>query len=111
VYLLLLLLLQVTVLARLLFNAMSYPLSFPDPAGKALLRLERTPSAPFIYTLHFLGAETPDNRLTHNFLSALLLALKHVEKEWDGLGDQQLGGAALITTGQIEEKSKVYSNG
>ncbi|UZJ55461.1 hypothetical protein CBS101457_004781 [Exobasidium rhododendri] len=90
---------------------MSYPLSFASSAGKALLRLQRTPTAPYIYSLHFLGAETPDNRLTHQFLGAFLSALKHVEKEWDGLGDEQLKGAALISTGQTDEKSKFYSNG
>lgn len=87
----------------------SYPIAFP--ADSAVLRLERTSSSPYIYTLHFLGAETPDNRLTHRFLGAILDALKHVEKEWDGLDDGQRGGAALITTGQTEEKSKFYSNG
>lgn len=88
---------------------MSYPITFPK--DKALLRLERTASSPYIYTLHFLGAETPDNRLTHKFLEGILSALKHVEKEWDGLGDDQKKGAALITTGQTDEKAKFYSNG
>lgn len=96
-------------LNRLYATMSSYPLTFPS--SKALVRLERTSSSPFIYTLHFLGAETPDNRLTHNFLESLLSAFQHVEKEWDGLDEQQKKGAALITTGQIEEKSKFYSNG
>jgi enoyl-CoA hydratase/carnithine racemase len=87
----------------------SYPKSFPE--GKALIRLERSDSSPYIYTVHFLGAETPDNRLTHDFLSSLLAALKHVEKEWDNLDDLQKKGAALITTGQTDEKAKFYSNG
>ena len=90
---------------------MSYPISFPSE-GKALLKLDKTSSSPYIYTLHFLGAHTPDNRLTHAFLEAILAALKHVEKEWDNLpNEEQKKGAALITTGQADEKAKFYSNG
>lgn len=87
-------------------------LNFPSQ-GKALVTLERTPSTPIIYTIRFLGAETPDNRLTHNFLGALLQALEHVEQEWDRtLSDEEKkGGAALVTTGQVDEKAKFYSNG
>lgn len=88
---------------------MSYPISFPE--DKPLLRLERPSSSPYIYTIHFLGTESPDNRLTHAFLGALLNALKHVEKEWDSLDEGQKKGAALITTGQTDEKAKFYSNG
>lgn len=87
----------------------SYPLSFP--ADKGLIRLERTPSSPYIYTIYFLGVETVDNRLSHNFIGALLAALQHVEKEWDNLDAEQKGGAALITTAQVDEKNKFYSNG
>jgi enoyl-CoA hydratase/carnithine racemase len=89
---------------------MSYPLSFPS--DKALLRLERTDSFPRLYTIHFLGAETPDNRLTHKFLEALLSALQHVEKEWNNMSNEdQQKGAALLTTGSTDAKSKFYSNG
>lgn len=87
---------------------MSYPVSFP--ADKPLMRLERIQTSPNIYVLHFLGAETPDNRLTVPFLEQLMKALEHVEKAWDDQEDQKTG-AALITTGETQAKSKFYSNG
>ncbi|PWN92692.1 ClpP/crotonase [Acaromyces ingoldii] len=86
--------------------------NFPKD-GKALLTLERSSSSPIIYTVTFTGGETPDNRLTHKFLDAILAALEHVEQEWDRtLSDEEKkGGAALVTTGQIVEGAKFYSNG
>lgn len=86
--------------------------NFPKD-GKALLTLERSSSSPIIYTVTFTGGETPDNRLTHKFLDAILAALEHVEHEWDRTlsDDEKKGGAALVTTGQIVEGAKFYSNG
>lgn len=90
----------------------SYPITFPKD-GKALVKLEKL-SAPKtgapIYVLHFLGAHTPDNRLTSAFLSAILQTLEHVEKAWDDQDEQKIG-AALVTTAQVEATSKFYSNG
>jgi enoyl-CoA hydratase/carnithine racemase len=89
--------------------------SFPS-SGKALLTLEEHSQSPRIYILRFLGAHTPDNRLTRDFLTALNEALVHVWQQWDSIAGEEAGaqGAALITTGVVDESNKsnkFYSNG
>lgn len=72
---------------------------------------------PGLFVLTFTGGETKDNRLTAHFLTGYLEALDYVQGKWDdisnGNNDQcdASKGAALITTGQVEEGSKFFSNG
>lgn len=90
----------------------SYTKSFPSDSD-ALARVEFDGESR-IFILTMLGAETPDNRLTHRFIGeALVPALLHVESEWSemlssGTSDQ---GAALITTGGTDPSAKIFSNG
>lgn len=119
------------------FDPASYPLSFKsgvDPVDVDLVQVSlasqisssepsaKAPEAPiFIVTL--LGAQTPDNRLTPQFLSALLSALEHVESVWDSREGTALesNGSAVVLTGlnrltvsstQKDNKGlKFFSNG
>lgn len=65
-----------------------------------------------IWTLHFLGQETQDHRLTHSMIQqGLLPALRDVRRQWDEwrkAKDTELG-AALVTTAPLD--SKIFSNG
>ncbi|EPQ26962.1 uncharacterized protein PFL1_05597 [Pseudozyma flocculosa PF-1] len=91
--------------------AESYSRNFPT--DRPLVRLDFD-GASSIWTLHFLAADTPDNRLNHNFINnGLLPALSFVEAEWDTMTNSgnAAQGAALITTGQTHDKAKIYSNG
>jgi enoyl-CoA hydratase/carnithine racemase len=90
-------------------SSASYPVGFPS-SDKAFVRLERVSQSPDIFVIRMLQVDTPDNRLTPQFLSAYLQALDHVEKVWNDL-DNQKPGAALITTGMTEDSSKFFSNG
>lgn len=95
------------------FSAMPSSYTRDFPSSSPVVRLDFDGSSQ-LYVLHFLGAETPDNRLSHKFiLDGLLPALEHVENEWDALVDSgdAATGAALITTGATDEKAKIYSNG
>ncbi|KAN0059827.1 hypothetical protein ACQY0O_008401 [Thecaphora frezii] len=92
---------------------MSESYSRQFPADKPLVRLDFDASTQ-IWTLFLLAAETPDNRLTHNLIgNGLFPALNFVEAEWEKMLDsgRSSKGAALITTCQIDEKTKIFSNG
>lgn len=92
---------------------MSKITSFPA-SGKALIQVEEISATPRLYVLTYLAVETPDNRLTRNFLTLLLEALNWVESQWENIVGEEEGskGAALITTSVVEGKnSKIYSNG
>lgn len=89
-------------------QAMSSPTNFPS-SGRALVTV--TEPKPSIFVLAYLGAQTPDNRLTPEFLTAVLEALNFVEKKWEdiSMGDNVGDGAALISTAALD--SKIFSNG
>lgn len=97
-----------------------YPLGFKstlpsssssDPDLVSLAVTKHETEAP-IFVLTLLSAQTPDNRLTPQFLSALLAALNHVEDAWDSVLSATTHGAALVITGTISGKtSKFFSNG
>ncbi|CEH16130.1 3-HYDROXYACYL-COA DEHYDRATASE 1 [Ceraceosorus bombacis] len=89
--------------------------NFPS-SGKALVSIETISQTPRIWVLHMLAAETPDNRLTRNFLTALASALDHVQSQWESIAGEEAAskGAALISTGVLDEKNKssrFFSNG
>lgn len=89
-------------------QAMSSSTNFPS-SGTALVTV--TEPKPSIFVLAYLGAQTPDNRLTPQFLTAVLEALNFVEKKWEdiSMGDNVADGAALISTAALD--SKIFSNG
>ncbi|WFD36962.1 hypothetical protein MCUN1_003854 [Malassezia cuniculi] len=65
-----------------------------------------------IWVLTFLGEQTKDNRLTHEFiLEGIIPALQHVRQQWKAWvdADDVREGTALVTTAQTD--SKIYSNG
>lgn len=73
--------------------------------------MELSEPKPSIFQITYLGAQTPDNRLTPEFLGAILEALNAVEKKWEdiSMGDNASEGAALVTTAALN--SKFFSNG
>ncbi|GAC75192.1 hypothetical protein PANT_14d00079 [Moesziomyces antarcticus T-34] len=90
----------------------SYTQSFPSDSD-ALVKLSFDGESR-IFTLTMLGAETPDNRLTHRLLGeGLLPAITHVEGKWNAMLDsgESDQGAALITTGGTDAGAKIFSNG
>ena len=65
-----------------------------------------------IWTLQFLGQETPDHRLTHAMIQqGLLPALRDVRRQWEQwvAAHAMEPGAALVTTAPVD--SKFFSNG
>ncbi|CAO1634383.1 unnamed protein product [Parajaminaea phylloscopi] len=100
------------------FEEKRYPLGFkstvPGPASdQDLVRVDyrKEGNAP-IFVLTFLSAQTPDNRLTPQFLTAVASALDHVEAQWDDTFSSEPNGAGLVLTGLIEgSHSKFFSNG
>lgn len=101
-------------------NPQEYPRGFQSQvAGSSsahdLVRLELAYSASTtapVFVLKLLSAQTPDNRLTPQLLTALLAALQHVEDTWDSILSSTTHGAALVITGTTEGKtSKFFSNG
>ncbi|PKI82474.1 hypothetical protein MVES1_003440 [Malassezia vespertilionis] len=65
-----------------------------------------------IWIMYFMGEQTPDNRLTHEFLvEGISPALQDVRKQWEKWVDEDDTdmGAALVTTSLLE--NKIYSNG
>lgn len=111
------------------FDPSTYPLGFKStvaPVENDLIQvsLAEQPSTPapiFIVTL--LSVQTVDNRLTPQFLSALLAALEHIESVWDSREGTPLeaNGAGVVLTGlnrisvpstQKDNKgTKFFSNG
>lgn len=106
--------------AAMSLDTSRYPLGFKstllsssssDPDLVSLAVTKHETEAP-IFVLTLLSAQTPDNRLTPQFLSALLAALNHVEDAWDSVLSATTHGAALVVTGTISGKtSKFFSNG
>lgn len=95
-----------------------YPLGFKstvpgstdDLVSLSLTHHSSTPAPIFVLTL--LSAQTPDNRLTPQFLTALHSALKHVEEVWDNVLSSTPHGAGLVITGTLQGKTaKFFSNG
>lgn len=107
------------------FDAARYPLGFKslvEPMDKDLVSVSLASdssdaSGPTIFHITLLAAQTPDNRLTPQFLTALLAALEHVESQWDDVlsGDAERGskqGAALVLSSVTQgPSSKFFSNG
>ena len=65
-----------------------------------------------VWVLHMLAQETPDNRLTHSFIShGMLPALRDVRAQWKAWvrSDNTADGAALVTAAPMD--SKIFSNG
>lgn len=90
----------------------SYTKHFPSESD-ALTRLDFDGTSR-VWVLTFLGKDTPDNRLSHNFINnGLLPALDFVEQQWESMvnNSQNDLGAALITTGGVDASAKIYSNG
>jgi len=89
--------------------SISTPANFPAQ-GKALITVTEPEENLFLLTM--LGAETPDNRLTHALLAAWLQALDHVEARWEDISEEKKkAGAALVSTASVDPKQKIYSNG
>ncbi|KAK0519791.1 hypothetical protein OC834_007264 [Tilletia horrida] len=96
-------------MSNLATASVSAPAHFP-PSGQALVTVTEPEENLFILTM--LGAETPDNRLTHAHLAAWLQALDHIEARWeDTPEDKKKLGAALVSTASTDPKQKIYSNG
>lgn len=100
------------------FDAKKYPIGFkstvPGPSSDVdLVRIETQQQGDSpIFVITMLSGQTPDNRLTPQFLTALLSALNHVEEQWDDELSSERIGAGLVITGTIEGKnSKFFSNG
>lgn len=101
------------------FDPSTYPLEFKstvEPIQAALVKLEVDTSTPSpIFILTFLSAQTPDNRLTPQFLTAVLSALQHVQQTFENdilSSSDHPQGAALVLTGQTSgPHSKFFSNG
>ncbi|WFD02220.1 hypothetical protein MOBT1_000901 [Malassezia obtusa] len=65
-----------------------------------------------IFVLYLLGQQTPDNRLTHEFIrEGIVPACQHVKKLWQEWVDKRdfREGAALVTTSM--PTNKIFSNG
>ncbi|KAE8255450.1 hypothetical protein A4X13_0g3031 [Tilletia indica] len=89
--------------------SVSEPVHFPSK-GTALITV--TEPEEYLFILTMLGAETPDNRLTHAHLEAWLQALDHVEARWDDIPEaKKKGGAALVSTARVDPSQKIWSNG
>ncbi|CAO1628571.1 unnamed protein product [Sympodiomycopsis kandeliae] len=92
------------------FDPSSYPATLKSavsPVEAPLVQVSLAPEqaaagskAP-IFIVTFLAAQTPDNRLTPQFLTALLSALEHIESVWDNREGTVLeqNGAAVVLTG------------
>lgn len=76
-----------------------------------LVRLDFDPQTR-IFVLYLLGEQTPDNRLTHEFIrEGIVPACRQVQKMWDQwVSNGDVGeGSALVTTAL--PKNKIFSNG
>ncbi|WFD43768.1 hypothetical protein MPSI1_002432 [Malassezia psittaci] len=65
-----------------------------------------------VFVMYLLGEQTPDNRLTHEFIrEGIVPACQHVQKKWaEWVEKDEVGeGAALVTTSLPE--NKIFSNG